>query len=579
MNLSSNQTIERKSIELLPEHLIDQIKAGEVIERPSNLIKELVENSIDAGSKKIDIHLIENGMDLISVEDDGKGMLLADLPYAFCRHATSKISSFEDIYKLTSFGFRGEALASISAISRLNCISSPKENLQGGGKISIHGGETISHVPHVSNKAGTSIFIKDLFYNTPARLKFIKSKASEKNSLKRILHSFVLANPHVSFGIKWDEKDKDIYNAATNEEERKKRIEKLLLKKGHEPKGFQKFEGSYEDSHVEGYFSDWSQRGNAGKNQYLFINGRLFGDRQLHSSVMKTIEGYWPYGESGHYVVFLQVPPNQIDVNVHPSKTHIKFFKSSEVFSMVSSSIRKKLGTLNERTHHPMPTNNSAIPSNLEMALPNQAISDFSHSPYQEAPQAQQNSQELFQAEGEFLSFNYPVSETYSLITFLHDLDKASYLLHKGRLLSSYLKSNWETSLPIDENEITPLLISEPFHYEETNIDKYFPVLKELGLEFERIDAKTIVLRTIPNFLGVFEPAKILSPLIKKLSTCSALTLESFLDMLSEPFPMENLTFSNPQWDDIIGSYGFQAAKDMKFISILNDKKLNKLFK
>ena len=145
---------EIQTIKLLPEHLIDQIKAGEVVERPSSLIKELLENSIDADSDKIEIQIVENGLELISVEDNGKGMSFKDLPYAFCRHATSKIERYEDLYKLHSYGFRGEALASISSSSKLICQSIPKD-LTNGGRIEIDGGRqtSLSHV--TGNKNGT----------------------------------------------------------------------------------------------------------------------------------------------------------------------------------------------------------------------------------------------------------------------------------------------------------------------------------------------------------------------------------------------------------------------------------------
>lgn len=176
-------------IHLLPEHLVDQIKAGEVIERPANLIKEILENSLDAEAKNISIHLVGGGMELIALEDDGRGMSFADLPYAFCRHATSKIDKFEDLYNLGSYGFRGEALASIASIARVTCVSHPSDPAIAGGRIVINAGETQSHQSLESDQQGTSLFIKDLFYNTPARLKFIKSMTSEKNALRRTLLS------------------------------------------------------------------------------------------------------------------------------------------------------------------------------------------------------------------------------------------------------------------------------------------------------------------------------------------------------------------------------------------------------
>jgi DNA mismatch repair protein MutL len=186
-------------IDILPEHIIDQIKAGEVLERPASLVKELIENSLDAKASEINIHLVENGMSLLSIEDNGQGMSFENLPYAFLRHATSKLKTFEDLFKLYSFGFRGEALASVAASARVTCTSQPEDLSIQGGKIVIHGGATEYLIPQKLTSHGTSIYIKDLFYNTPARLKFVKSKTSEKAAIKKIIYSFVVAHPTSNF--------------------------------------------------------------------------------------------------------------------------------------------------------------------------------------------------------------------------------------------------------------------------------------------------------------------------------------------------------------------------------------------
>ncbi|MBT4791013.1 MAG: DNA mismatch repair protein MutL, partial [Halobacteriovoraceae bacterium] len=210
-------------INLLPEHIIDQIKAGEVIERPSTLIKEIIENSVDANSTKIEIHLRENGLELISIIDNGFGISHQELPLAFCRHATSKINHFEDLYHLSSYGFRGEALASIASISRVTCESQTKN---GWGLIKISGGETLTyqHEAQANTETGTQLFIKDLFYNTPVRMKFIQSKTSEKNHLKKILNSFLLTQYQIEFSIKWDDKEKEYYQPRTNPADRIKDV-------------------------------------------------------------------------------------------------------------------------------------------------------------------------------------------------------------------------------------------------------------------------------------------------------------------------------------------------------------------
>ncbi|MDC0255252.1 DNA mismatch repair endonuclease MutL [Bacteriovoracales bacterium] len=319
------------SINILPEFLVNQIKAGEVVERPASLLKELVENSIDAGSTKIEIHIIDNGLELVSVIDNGKGMTYDELPFAFCRHATSKIENLEDLYKLSSFGFRGEALASISSISRITCTSTTKNH--DGGKITIYGSKQISHLPFKNNKSGTSLFIKDLFYNTPVRLKFIKSKNSEKNALKKTIQSFLLSSPNVTFVIKWDSKEKEIFkNVELNNFH--ERVKKVFFKKS-EDKKLISIKYQYENYHVEGLLSN--------KSQFLFVNERFFSDKTIHSLIIRTMNSIWPEGTAGHYIIKLTIPPHHLDVNVHPRKTQIKFLKSSLIYSLISSGLKQTL--------------------------------------------------------------------------------------------------------------------------------------------------------------------------------------------------------------------------------------------
>ncbi|EQC51379.1 DNA mismatch repair endonuclease MutL, partial [Bacteriovorax sp. DB6_IX] len=337
---------ENNRINLLPEHLIDQIKAGEVVERPANVLKELLENSIDAGASEVKITLKENGLDLIAIEDNGNGMYYEELPYAFCRHATSKINSFEDIYKLNTFGFRGEALASISSVSRISCHSAPQDDLEQGGKLIIHGAQTVEHAYYKPSKSGTSLYVKDLFYNTPVRLKFVKSKISEKNALKRIINAFLISYPHVKFFVTWDDKDREIYPPFSMEEKAKRITNVIGPKKT--PINLMEANNSYLNNSIRCFVSKESSKGNAGKHHYLFVNNRLFTDKKIHQIIIRNMEKYWNFGETGHYIIELTVPEHEIDVNVHPNKTLIKFLKANEVFSLISASI-KKLISENQR--------------------------------------------------------------------------------------------------------------------------------------------------------------------------------------------------------------------------------------
>jgi len=495
MELDSSQQ-QNSQIHLLPEHLIDQIKAGEVIERPASLIKEIIENSIDAGSTQIDLHLINCGIDLISIIDNGSGMNFEDLPYAFCRHATSKIERFEDLYKLSSFGFRGEALASISAISRLTCTSTPRNQPELGGKIIIHGGQTMAHAQQPGTVSGTSLFIKDLFYNTPARLKFIKSQISEKNALKRIIQSFIVSNPQVNFSIKWDDADKDFYPATGDD--LNKRISQVLHK-GKKQQDLHHFIAEYEGHTVSVYLTQSSTKGNSYKKQFLFANKRLFTDKQIHQTIIRNCEGLYPQGEMGHYCAFIDVPPNLIDVNVHPNKTQIKFFKLPVITALLSSELKKlksHVGPIHDQTamSFTQPENMNTM---TEQTIPNHhsSLQDYS-SPIHSRPARPMNQQYIASAyqgntqEGfhQVRSFSSPIQQI--------EHENKKYLIHKFEFMKYFLGQR-NINHTDDLNDYIPLLISSPISLEilENEEEKLNALLK-IGLQVERLDAQALVLRS-----------------------------------------------------------------------------------
>lgn len=571
--MTEQQYTEAKHIHLLPEHLIDQIKAGEVIERPSSLLKELVENSLDANSKKIDIHIRENGLELISIEDDGDGIEYPDLPYAFCRHATSKIERFEDLYALNSFGFRGEALASISSTSRLTCVSTPKKDLEHGGKIIIHGGEQKTLVPHKTTTSGTSIFVKDLFFNTPARLKFVKSKISEKNSLKRTLNSFLLSNPQTTFSIKWDDKEKDFYPAV----DLKKRISQLFFKKNAENKDLIEFEKEYEGHHVKGYVTKASSRGNAGRSHYLFANNRLFIDRQTHMSIMRSMERYWPQAEIGDYCLKITVPADKIDVNVHPNKTQVKFFKPSIVFSLVTSAIKESLVTEAPlKTREDIPFYNGEH-RDLQAS---QVLDRLTNNPFQNYAAGKPSSDLSEQITSEWSYF--PINSQFSLLKSLNSVEQNSYLIHTPKLLGFYIWNQIQLMGEIQEINTTPLLISEPFPISQSKIDQYLPGLKNMGLELDRLDEKIIVLRSIPTYLTFLPIQGVVQIILSQLEKLSLenLPLSDVLQKVLLELDWElDFKLTSNQVDKIREHFEMQELLNKGIILEMNNTRLQKLMR
>ncbi len=463
-------TAQRRRIQLLPEHLINQIKAGEVIDRPASLLKEILENSLDAESNQISLHLIDNGLTLIALEDNGKGMTIDDLPFAFARHATSKLEKFEDLYALHSFGFRGEALASIASIARITCSSVPREQLSQGGKILIEGGEEKSLVPHSDSRSGTSLYIKDLFFNTPVRLKFIKSKVAEKNSIKRILTSFLLAHPQVSFSLRFDDKEKQVYPLASTLQER---VASVLASKGAQ-NSLLAFEESYEGYKLQAFFipSDKTQA----NNNYLFVNKRFFVDKGIHQALSQHLEQLRP-GEHYTYALFLEAPCDEIDVNVHPGKIEVKFFKAGAVFSLISATLKKNF----KRTERP-----TTNPSTLNSPHKSDITHNFSPNStfFQREQSLHENSWKLIAN----------IAPCYQL--FL--IENQPYLFNAWQFACMIFEEQVLNLSPLKEENIIPLLVSEPYpHKTQLPLDSY----KQWGMELDLLSSETFVLRTIPEAL------------------------------------------------------------------------------
>ncbi len=510
MNELISQSSQR--IKLLPEHIIDQIKAGEVIERPSSLIKELIENSLDAGASKVDLIILENGLDLISIEDNGNGMTFADAPYAFLRHATSKIERFEDIYHLNSFGFRGEALASIAAVSRLTCITKPK-GTEVGAKLILSEGQEELYIPYDENDHGTKIFVKDLFFNTPARLKFIKSKTSEKLALKKILNSFLLSNPFVEFSIKWDVAEKDIFRAIETPiqeenplEKIKPRIAQVFFNKKDKVQDLAAFSNEYENYSVTGFFTKSSSPGAGHKHHYLFVNNRLFFDKNLHQGLTRNLEALWPSGQSGHYAVFLNVPAHEIDVNVHPHKTQVKFFKSDVVYTLLMGAIKERLVAekkaltvaVPERPASMLDLIDQSQKKEIQLQRFQNQYEDFEEYAYEEA--LKKSGPSFFESD---LAYG---EETLSFLTFdkwvIQSIGNELYLLNRSDFFLYEIFQKFLKFKNNKENSPLPLLISEPLKGLIRPDATVLESLKHCGFEVDALESDYYVLRTTNLAIG-----------------------------------------------------------------------------
>jgi DNA mismatch repair protein MutL len=323
-------------IRVLDNHTIDRIAAGEVVERPASIVKELVENALDAGAGQITISLEEGGMALLSVEDDGHGIPFRDLPLAFERHATSKIASAADIMQVASFGFRGEALASIASVSQVRCVSRMADE-EMGGLIEISGGEITRREPAPRNP-GSTITVRDLFYNVPARRKFMKSAQAEKRAIMKLMTQLALAHPDIRWIVK---SGSDIALDLRPADSLTDRARDLLGSSVMEHMA--RFEMEKGGFSIGGLASrpTWT-RGNR-EQQFIFVNRRPVENRALSQAIVQAYREVVPSGRHPVVIAFLQVPQGEVDVNVHPAKTQVRLLLEREIFGMLKNALSEGL--------------------------------------------------------------------------------------------------------------------------------------------------------------------------------------------------------------------------------------------
>lgn len=326
-------------IQLLPDHVANQIAAGEVIQRPASVIKELVENAIDAGSNEIKVVLKDAGRTLIQVIDNGCGMNEIDARMSFERHATSKIRSAEDIFKILTKGFRGEALASIAAIAQVE-LKTRQFDAELGTQIIIEGSQVKTQQP-VSCTTGTSFAIKNLFFNTPARRNFLKSDTVE---LKHVLEEFLrVALVHNEVGFKLTHNESEIYNLPSGN--MRQRVVSIFGKSFNEK--LVPIEQETTLGNVNGFVCKPEHSKKTRGEQYLFVNKRFIKSNYLHHAIASAYADMIDQGSHPSYFIHLDVEPSSIDINIHPTKTEIKFQDEKSLYAIIHAAVKQSLGMYN----------------------------------------------------------------------------------------------------------------------------------------------------------------------------------------------------------------------------------------
>ncbi len=333
-------------IRVLPDSLANKIAAGEVVERPSSVVKELLENSLDAGARKIKMEVEAGGKRLIRIIDDGEGMTRDDAITAFERHATSKLRSVEDLFSITTLGFRGEALPSIAAVSRLFLRTKTASDAE-GTEVEFNGGRLVA-VRDIAWPGGTELEVKDLFFNVPARRKFLKSDATESIHITNLVQHYALANPEITFLLVNNGRDSIRVAPARNLKERA-----YQLLGGRVLEKLVRVEREIEGCRIEGYVSNPQEQRASRDAQYLFINGRFVRDQLIGRALKEAYRSMMPSGTYPAAILFIDIPPTEIDVNVHPAKTEVRFLNESAVLSFVRSAVADALTSTQPVTRLP----------------------------------------------------------------------------------------------------------------------------------------------------------------------------------------------------------------------------------
>jgi len=326
-------------IRVLPDHVANQIAAGEVVERPASVAKELVENAIDAGSSRIVIDVEAGGRRLLKVSDDGDGMIRDDAVLAFERHATSKIAKSEDLSSISTLGFRGEALASIASVARVE-LTTRTEDAAAATRVLIEGGK-MRDVKDAAHPRGTTITVRDLFFNVPARRKFLRSEATESFHLTNLVTHYALAHPEIAFTL--TNNGREVLRVAPAKDLRERAyqvfgtefLDNLLEVSGGHPK----------IARVSGFVSAPRDRRTSRDAQYLFVNGRFVRDRLVSRALSEGYRAVLPHGVYPAALLFIELPLEEVDVNVHPAKTEVRFRRAAAVADAVREAVRAALAS------------------------------------------------------------------------------------------------------------------------------------------------------------------------------------------------------------------------------------------
>lgn len=499
------------TIQILPPRLANQIAAGEVVERPASVVKELVENSLDAQATAIEIDITQGGHKGIVIRDNGKGIPKQELILALSRHATSKISSLDDLERITSMGFRGEALASISSVSRLTLTSKPEAQSE-AWQAKAEGRDMDVTVTPAAHPKGTTIAVMDLFFNTPARRKFLRSEKTELMHIEEVFRRIAISRFDVAFTLKHNGKVIKKYPAAVNAEQQLKRIAKVCHKDFLTDALTMSL--SYQSLKISGYILPFEQPQPSKDSQYVYVNGRVMRDRVINHAVRQGFDMAECHNAMFAYVFYLELPPEDVDINVHPAKHEVRFHQGRLIHDFIQRAIRDTLLEMSQgavkvdnQMHEPSPTHDYIAPltsvtseniSDNAFSSPSlsHGASSFRGASTSVSKQASKNYQSLvtpFHQNDD--AFNYMVVDEYHLL--INDGNQF-YALPIVALLIKKVTENI-TSPPVMQPLLMPVAVTIETSDAES-CDRLIEGMSAYGIAISRVQGR-LILKQVSHLL------------------------------------------------------------------------------
>ena len=525
-------------IKPLPDILISQIAAGEVVERPASLLKELLENSIDSGANEINIAIAEGGMREIRVSDNGPGIPKNQLPLALSRHATSKISSLAHLESITSLGFRGEALASIASVSQL-VLSSKHQSDTHGWEIRAEGSR-VSEVRPCALEQGSIVSVKNLYYNTPARKKFLRTQNTEYGHCDEIFKQAALAHPAIEFSISHNGK----LRRRANTKKIETRIREVLGTDLTDASIW--VEEGTENLYIRGFVQQPAYDRGTKDTQYLFINGRFIRDRVISHAIRQAFSDVTHHGKSISYILFIQINPKLVDVNVHPRKTEVRFHQSQAIHQFVFHAIEKKLSSAEhvpkKSTHSffsdqgaTISPQHSRLQNNLAFTMDKRGrpltsldISQNADSPDYDEKEATSTDISDWNQVDENKQHDYPLGFALAQLSGIYILTQNREGLIIVDMHAAHERIVYEqlkTALDLNEIPKQALLIPIDVGLDLTQmavIHENASLLNTLGFEFSISGPENVAIRAIPSFLDASKVSALVTSVINDITDFGA---------------------------------------------------------